>query len=79
MEAAQEFRDYDLIIDFAKAKTHAMMTLTLGVKNLFGLIRGSERLAWHLAAGQKFDDFADMLLDKAFQKYLPQVQEPAET
>lgn len=63
LEAAQEFRDYDLVIDFAKAKTHAMMTLTLGVKNLFGLIRGSERLAWHLAAGQNFDDFADMLLD----------------
>ena len=63
IELSTEFRDYDLLIDFAKAKTHAMMTLTCAVKNLFGLVRGSERLGWHLAVGRKFDDFADMLLD----------------
>ena len=63
LEIATEYRDYDLIIDFAKAKTHAMMVLTLGVKNLFGLIRGSERLSWHLAVGRNFAEFADMLLD----------------
>ena len=39
------------------------MTLTLCVKNLFGLIRGSERLGWHLAVGRDFPLFADMLLD----------------
>ena len=63
MELAQEYLDYDLVIDFAKAKTHAMMTLTLAVKNLFGLIRGSERLGWHLAVGRDYERFADMLLD----------------
>ena len=63
LEIAAEYRDYDIIVDFAKAKTHAMMLLTGGVKNLFGLVRGSERLAWHLAVGRNFDDFADMLLD----------------
>ena len=63
MELAQEFRSFDLVIDFAKAKTHAMMTLTLAVKNLFGLVRGSERLGWHLAVGRDYERFADMLLD----------------
>lgn len=63
MELASEYRDFDLVIDFAKAKTHAMMTLTLAVKNLFGLIRGSERLGWHLAVGRDFSRFADMLID----------------
>ena len=63
LEIATEFRDHDLIIDFAKAKTHAMMTLTLAVKNLFGLIRGSERLGWHLAVGKDYHKFADLLLD----------------
>ena len=63
MELAQEFRNFDLVIDFAKAKTHAMMTLTLAVKNLFGLVRGSERLGWHLAVGRNYEQFADMLLD----------------
>ena len=63
MEVAQEYRNFDLIIDFAKAKTHGMMTLTLAVKNLFGLIRGSERLGWHLAVGKDYSRFCDMLLD----------------
>ena len=63
LEVAAEFREYDWVIDFAKAKTHAMMTLTLAVKNLFGLIRGSERLGWHLAVGRDYDKFADLLLD----------------
>lgn len=63
LELAQEFRKFDLVIDFAKAKTHAMMTLTLAVKNLFGLVRGSERLGWHLAVGRDYERFADMLLD----------------
>lgn len=63
VEISTEFRNFDLIIDFAKVKTHGMMTLTLGVKNLFGLIRGSERLSWHLTAGRDYQLFADLLLD----------------
>ena len=72
LEIATEFQDYDLIIDFAKAKTHAMMTLTLAVKNLFGLIRGSERLGWHLAVGRDYDKFADLLLD-IYRAVKPQI------
>ena len=63
IEVAQEYKEFDLVIDFAKAKTHCMMTLTLAVKNLFGLIRGSERIGWHLAVGRDYGRFADMLLD----------------
>ena len=65
MELATEFRDFDAVIDLAKAKTHAMMEITLSVKNLFGLVRGSERIAWHLAAGKSYPRFADMLIDIA--------------
>ena len=65
MELATEFRDFDAVVNLAKAKTHAMMTITLGVKNLFGLVRGSERFAWHLAAGASYPRFADMLIDIA--------------
>ena len=65
MELATEFQKFDAVVDLAKAKTHAMLTLTLCVKNLFGLVRGSERLAWHLAAGRSCDRFADMLIDIA--------------
>ena len=65
MELAAEFRDFDAVVNLAKAKTHAMMTITLAVKNLFGLVRGSERFAWHLAAGASYPHFADMLIDIA--------------
>ena len=63
IEAAQEYLEFDAVCDIAKAKTHGMMKLTLCVKNLFGLVKGSERMGWHLAVGRDFVMFADMLLD----------------
>jgi len=63
LEIASEFGDFDYTVDLAKAKTHAMMTLTLCVKNLFGFVNGNDRIAWHLAVGRNYDQFADMLLD----------------
>ena len=63
LEIAREYLDYDAVVDVAKAKTHGMMMLTLCVKNLFGMIKGSERMGWHLAVGKDFERFADLLLD----------------
>lgn len=63
LKAAGEFEKFDLTVDLAKAKTHAMMTLTLAVKNLFGLVDSADRIAWHLAVGSDFGRFADLLLD----------------
>ena len=63
LKIAREFENFDVIVDLAKAKTHAMMTLTLAVKNLFGLIDSADRLSWHLAVGSDFGRFADLLLD----------------
>lgn len=63
LEIARDFEEFDAVADLAKAKTHGMMLLTLCVKNLFGLVRGSERMAWHLNVGRDFAQFADMLLD----------------
>ena len=63
IELAVDYRDFDFVVNLAKGKTHCMMTLTLAVKNLFGLVRGAERLAWHLSVGNDYGRFADMLLD----------------
>lgn len=71
IELAAEYRQFDAVANLAKAKTHAMMTLTLCVKNLFGLVSGKSRLGWHLAAGQDFTRFADLLLD-IYQTVQPQ-------
>ena len=63
LKIAREFEKFDLVADLAKAKTHAMMTLTLAVKNLFGLVDSAGRIGWHLAVGSDFERFADLLLD----------------
>ena len=63
IEVASEHLKFDAVVNIAKAKTHAMMTLTLCVKNLFGMVKGSERMGWHLAVGKDFGAFAEMLLD----------------
>ena len=63
LKIAREFEHFDLVADLAKAKTHAMMTLTLAVKNLFGLVDSAGRIGWHLAVGSDFRRFADLLLD----------------
>ncbi|UCF88155.1 MAG: DUF362 domain-containing protein, partial [bacterium] len=59
---AEEATRFDLILNLPKFKTHGMMTLTLGVKNMFGLVVGAAKPGWHLQASRTAL-FADMLLD----------------
>lgn len=51
IDVAKDAMDADVVINLAKIKTHAMMMLTLGVKNLFGCIVGIQKPEWHLRAG----------------------------
>lgn len=55
--------DADVVINLPKLKTHAFMTMTLGVKNLFGCVVGMEKSKWHLKAGQDPMAFARMLAE----------------
>ena len=50
------------VINLPKFKTHAMMTLTLGVKNLFGCVVGFEKPKWHARAGIQREQFAKLLV-----------------
>lgn len=59
---AEEATSYDLILNLPKFKTHGMMTLTLAVKNMFGVVVGAAKPGWHLQASHT-TRFADMLLD----------------
>jgi uncharacterized protein (DUF362 family)/NAD-dependent dihydropyrimidine dehydrogenase PreA subunit len=54
--------DADVLINLPKCKTHGMMMFTGGVKNLYGLIPGTEKAVFHARVPDSFD-FADMLLD----------------
>jgi len=59
---AEEASRFDFIINLPKFKTHSMMTLTLAVKNMFGIVVGTAKPGWHLQARDPVR-FADMLLD----------------
>ncbi len=62
----------DVIINMPKLKTHGQMTLTLGVKNIFGVVPGTRKSQWHLAAGADRMNFARMLVD-LYRKVSPQL------
>ena len=63
LELARQAVEADVIINLPKLKTHCMMLLTLGVKNLFGTIVAQRKGEWHYAIGQDRDTFAGLLLD----------------
>ncbi len=52
----------DLIINFAKLKSHGMMGMSAAAKNMFGTIPGIIKPEYHYRF-PRYEDFADMLLD----------------
>ncbi|OEU77232.1 MAG: (4Fe-4S)-binding protein [Desulfuromonadales bacterium C00003107] len=65
LEIARDILDADVIINLPKLKTHQMMGLTCGVKNLFGAVVGMRKPRLHLQAGADKAFFALMLLELA--------------
>jgi uncharacterized protein (DUF362 family)/Pyruvate/2-oxoacid:ferredoxin oxidoreductase delta subunit len=65
LEIAREVLDADVIINLPKLKTHQMMGLTCGVKNMFGAVVGMRKIRLHLQAGTNKEFFATMLLELA--------------
>ena len=62
IDLAEEALDADLVINLPKLKTHGMMMLTLGVKNLFGCVVGLRKPEWHMRAGVNHEMFARLLV-----------------
>ncbi len=54
--------DADAIIDFCKLKTHGMMAMTCGAKNMFGAIPGTVKPEYHFRYPDP-RDFARMIVD----------------
>ncbi len=52
----------DLIINFAKLKSHGMMAMSCAAKNMFGTIPGIIKPEYHYRF-PKYEDFADMIVD----------------
>ncbi|WP_008317393.1 DUF362 domain-containing protein [Leptolyngbya sp. PCC 6406] len=62
---SQEVMDADVVINLPKVKSHVQLTLTLGVKNLFGCVPGKMKAWWHMEAGKDRDRFGTMLVETA--------------
>jgi len=59
---AREALEADVVLNLPKLKSHCMMLLTLGVKNLFGCIVGLAKPEWHLRCGIDRASFARLLV-----------------
>ena len=65
LQLAKEALEADVVINLPKVKSHVQLTLTLGVKNLFGCVPGKMKAWWHLEAGKDASRFGEMLVETA--------------
>jgi len=65
LRLSKEAMEADVIINLPKVKSHVQLTLTLGVKNLFGCVPGKMKTWWHLESGKDSRRFAMMLVETA--------------
>jgi uncharacterized protein (DUF362 family) len=65
LRLSKEAMDADVVINLPKVKSHMQLTITLGVKNLFGCVPGKMKAWWHLEAGKDSDRFGEMLVETA--------------
>ena len=62
---SKEAMDADVVINIPKVKSHVQLTMTLGVKNLFGCVPGKMKAWWHMEAGKDRQRFGTMLVETA--------------
>lgn len=62
---SKEAMEADVVINLPKVKSHVQLTLTLGVKNLFGCVPGKMKAWWHMEAGKDSARFGQMLVETA--------------
>lgn len=65
LRLSKETMTADVVINLPKVKSHVQLTLTLGVKNLFGCVPGKMKAWWHLEAGKDAQRFGRMLVETA--------------
>jgi uncharacterized protein (DUF362 family) len=65
LRLSKEAMDADVVINLPKVKSHSQLTVTMGVKNLFGCVPGKMKAWWHLEAGKDRDRFGKMLVETA--------------
>ncbi|MEB3293673.1 MAG: DUF362 domain-containing protein [Synechococcales bacterium] len=62
---SKEAMEADVVINLPKVKSHVQLTVTMGVKNLFGCVPGKMKAWWHMEAGKDSHRFGTMLVETA--------------
>ena len=62
---SREAIEADVVINLPKVKSHMQLTVTMGVKNLFGCVPGKMKAWWHMEAGKDPARFGAMLVETA--------------
>lgn len=65
LRLSKEAMEADVVINLPKIKSHAQLTMTMGVKNLFGCVPGKMKAWWHMEAGKDASRFGEMLVETA--------------
>ena len=65
LRLSKEAMDADVVINLPKVKSHMQLTLTMGVKNLFGCVPGKMKAWWHMEAGKDANRFGEMIVETA--------------
>ena len=65
LRLSKEAMEADLVINLPKLKSHVQLTMTMGVKNLFGCVPGKMKAWWHMEAGKDKSRFGEMLVETA--------------
>ena len=65
LRLSKEAMEADVVINLPKVKSHMQLTMTMGVKNLFGCVPGKMKAWWHVEAGKDVHRFGEMLVETA--------------
>ena len=65
LRLSKQAMDADVVINLPKVKSHMQLTMTLGVKNLFGCVPGKMKAWWHMEAGKDAQRFGEMIIETA--------------
>jgi len=60
---AREALECDYFINLAKIKAHDQMYVTMAVKNIFGIIKGTNKAMLHMVHGGSHERFSGIILD----------------
>lgn len=60
---AREALDCDLFVGLPKVKAHNQTYMTLALKNIFGIVKGTKKAQLHMTHGQSHRRFAGIIID----------------